>query len=203
MLSDRKPHGILCFLYREFRLDRHLYFIVATESQPFVGRVLGAYPAYSSPISSCIGAVPPAEPPSRDIKPWSLGQPWIKIRTILSTMSRYCQRGSIIVSCLLFCSLHFRYNPTTSTSALTTPTEWLAYSVSVSQDIVAFFASLAMGKRKYPRSSSLPRGGSFQVWGLAVAPHDVETVAITTTPMFSCTETNDSSSGDRAYSTVY
>jgi hypothetical protein len=105
MLSDRKPHGILCFLYREFRFDRYLYFIVATESQPFVGRVLVGYPAYNSPISSCIGAVPPAEPPSRDIKPWGLGQPWIKIRTILSTMSKYCQRGSITVSCLLFASL--------------------------------------------------------------------------------------------------
>jgi hypothetical protein len=66
-------------------------------------------------------------------------------------------------------------------SALTTSTEWLAYSVSLSQDIVAFFASLAMGKRKYPRSSSLPSGGSSQMWGLAVAPHDVEAVVITTT----------------------
>jgi hypothetical protein len=182
MLSDRKPLGILCFLYRGFRLDRYLYSIVATESQPFVGRLLGAYPAYNSPISSCIGAVPPAEPPSRDIKPWSLGQPWIKIRTILSTMSKYRQRGSITVSCLLFCSLHFPYNPTTSTSALTTPTEWLAYSVSLWQDIVAFFASLAMGKRKYHRSSSLPRGAFSQVWGLAVAPHDVEAVPLQPPP---------------------
>jgi hypothetical protein len=89
----------------EFRLDRYLYFIVATESQPFVGRVLVGYPAYSSPISSCIGVVPAAEPQSRDTKPWSLGQPWIKIRTILSTMLKYCQRGSIPVSCLLFTSL--------------------------------------------------------------------------------------------------
>jgi hypothetical protein len=50
MLSDTKPRGILPFRYRGFRLDRYLYFIVATESQPLVVCVLGAYPAYSSPI---------------------------------------------------------------------------------------------------------------------------------------------------------
>lgn len=41
-------------------------------------------PPYNSPISSCIGAVSPAEPPSRDTEPWGLGQSWTKIRAITS-----------------------------------------------------------------------------------------------------------------------
>lgn len=50
-----------------------------------VGRpLLGGYPAYNSPVPLCIGAAPPAEPPSRDIKPWRLGQPWTKVQTISS-----------------------------------------------------------------------------------------------------------------------
>jgi hypothetical protein len=85
MLSATKPRGILPFRYRGFRLDRYLYF----HSRYRITAVhLDVYWVLTPPIAhlfdSRIGAASPAEPPSRDIDPWRLGQPWTKTRTIAS-----------------------------------------------------------------------------------------------------------------------
>jgi hypothetical protein len=120
------------------------------------------YWVFTPPIAhlfdSCIGAASPAEPPSRDIDPWGSGQTWTKIRTIAS------KTVSEPLSPFPVC-FFVPYNQTIFISP-NKPQLNNLLTLSFIARHVAFFASLQLGKRKYPRSSSSPRGGDhLRVWG--------------------------------------
>jgi hypothetical protein len=124
--------------------------ISTSSSLPNHSRWLYVYWVLTPPIAhlfpSCIGAAPPAEPPSRDNDPWRLGQPWIKARAIASeTVSESLSPFSVCFSSLRLYNIRICPNISSLTACL------LCLSL---QDMLP----LGMGKRKYPRSSSLPRG---------------------------------------------
>lgn len=148
--QTKTPHGILCPLSRV--PARWL-----AESEMFVAPVLGDYPAYSSPISPCIGAVPP---PSRPHETLNLGGLTFMDKSTGDQLNPAGEPLSPFPVCFFI-----RCNQATFKSALSSSAEQSAYPV-LQRETRSFLCIAKDRKKEVPQIfDPLPVGDLRRVWG--------------------------------------